>query len=116
MVVVRRAFLLVLLALFFYGAWRLTSANAGPVDVDFILIAFHNIPLWAALGTSFVAGALITAATSSVEIARKSLTARRYRKTVGSLEAEVHQLRNLPLAQLEEPLEGSEAESGESDT
>ena len=111
MVVVRRALLLILLSGFIYGVWRLTSANATSVDIDFVVIAFHNVPLWAALGIAFVSGALLAAFVSSIEIARKSLTARKYRKTVGSLEAEVHQLRNLPLAQPEEaPAKPSGAE------
>jgi len=112
MVVVRRALLLVLVTLFVYGVWRLTSANAASVDVDLVWIAFHNVPLWAALGLAFVIGALLAAGASSVEIARKSLTARRYRKTVRHLEAEVHQLRNLPLASLE-PADEAASKTGE---
>jgi hypothetical protein len=33
-----------------------------------------------------------------VPLARSRLVARRYRREVGGLEAEIHQLRNLPLA------------------
>lgn len=115
MVVVRRALLLVLGTLLFYGVWRLTSANSEPVDVDFLWLSFHEVPLWAALGLAFVTGALLTAAFSTLEIARKNLVARRYRKAVGRLEAEVHQLRSLPLSRFDEPPGASEAVHGESD-
>ena len=46
-------------------------------------------------------GAGFTSASLFYQVARKSLVARRYRKTVAGLESEIHQLRNLPLASSE---------------
>ena len=48
------------------------------------------------LGT-FVLGALTGTLVCLLPLARTSLTARRYRRSIAGLEAEIHELRTLPL-------------------
>ena len=81
-----------------YLGWRLATANAAPVDVDFFFGRLHDLPLWRALGTSFGLGAVLVGLFTAYQMARGGLVSRRYRKQLERLEAEVHQLRNLPLA------------------
>ena len=98
MVIVRRIAGLLLIGAVVYAGYRLTSANAIPVDIDLIWLRFPNLPLWLALSASFALGAGVIGLLALGSISRKALTARRYRKAVNRLEAEVHQLRNLPLS------------------
>lgn len=79
-------------------AWRFAVANGAPVAIDLWLWSRQGVPLWVALLASFVAGAALVGVFWAYGGVRARLTERRYRKTVASLEAEIHQLRNLPLA------------------
>jgi uncharacterized integral membrane protein len=79
------------------GGWRLAADNAADVPVDFLL-GFVQVPLWQALLASFAAGFLLAGAGGLWFAVRARLMQRRYRKAVGGLESELHQLRNLPLA------------------
>jgi len=72
--------------------------NEGLVDIDLLLTNISGVKLWFALGSSFVLGALLTTLVASLFMARSALVGRRYRKAISDLEAEVHHLRNLPLA------------------
>ena len=60
------------------------------------------MPVWAVIVCSFAAGAGLVGLYTAYRGVRAGLVARRYRVAVQELEAEVHQLRNLPLA-AEEP-------------
>jgi len=101
--IVRRLLGLALLAGVLVAGWQFASRNEEPrVQVDFWAGSTPEVSLWLALVAAFGAGAVLAAAVGLFEVARYSLVARRYRKTVGRLEAEIHQLRNLPLAD-EEP-------------
>ena len=72
--------------------------NEGLVDIDLLLTNIAGVKLWFALGSSFVLGALLALLVASLFMARSALVGRRYRKAILDLEAEVHHLRNLPLA------------------
>jgi uncharacterized integral membrane protein len=80
-----------------YLAWRLATANADAVKVDFLLGRI-DLALWQALATSFLLGAIMVGFYALYQMARGGLVSRRYRKQLSNLETEVHQLRNLPLA------------------
>ena len=77
--------------------WTFASRNAEPVLIDY-LIGTLDEPRWVVVLISVVAGAALAAIVLGFQSARLALTARRYRKLASSLEEEVHQLRNLPLA------------------
>ena len=94
---VRRWIGVALVAAFMIGGWRLKAENADSVDVDF-LFREVKVELWEALLCAFAAGFALAGVGWLWAGLRSSMTVRRYRKLVGGLEAELHQLRNLPLA------------------
>jgi hypothetical protein len=100
--IARRLFLLLVFAGLFWFAWRFTHGNTLPVTVDLVFVETPDLPLWGVLLAAFALGALCAGASLVYELARKSLLARRYRKAVAGLETEIHELRNLPLAEGEE--------------
>ncbi len=87
-----------MLALTIWVSVQFVQQNADPVAVDLLLAETRPASLWLVLLTSFGIGAAIAGGVCLFEVARYSLVARRYRKTVARLESEIHQLRNLPLA------------------
>ena len=99
----RRLIVLALLVGFAYVSARLPQANGVLVNVDLLAWQAPPIPLWLALGLAFLTGLLSASAGLLFQLGKKSLVARRYRKTVKGLESEIHQLRNLPLAGSESP-------------
>lgn len=94
---VRRLLVLVLFVAALVLGWRFAGANLTPVRVDYLLGALEA-PLWAVLAASFALGAALLGVGALYQMARLSLTARRWRKVAQGLEKELHQLRNLPLA------------------
>jgi len=112
---VRRLLALALLAGLFVVAWRFASRNAGEIGVDLLLYQSSKVPIWMALSAAFGIGALSAGVALVYQVIKKDLVARRYRKTVRSLESEIHQLRNLPLAGTDSALAlRSDAEGEES--
>ena len=89
--------------------WRFADANLEPVSIHYLVGALDGVPLWAALGGAFGLGFTIAGLAGLYQMARLSLTARRWRKAVRGLEAELHQLRNLPLAGADTPVSGGAA-------
>jgi uncharacterized integral membrane protein len=83
--------------------WTFAKHNAEPVHLDY-LIGTLDEPVWMILLAGAALGAAATAVVLGYQAARLALTARRYRKLAGSLEDEVHQLRNLPLAAPDDPV------------
>jgi uncharacterized integral membrane protein len=78
------------------GVWALAHENQAPVHMSY-LWGSVELPLWQAL-LCFFAGGFAVAGTGWLwHGVRARLIERRYRKAVGGLEAEIHQLRNLPL-------------------
>lgn len=78
--------------------WRFAADHSGLVTVKLPGLAPIEVQLWMALLVASAVGAGVVTALASYRIARLQLVARRYRKLIRGLEAEVHQLRNLPLA------------------
>ena len=72
--------------------------NRVPVDIDLLVISIPGIELWLVLLVSFAAGIGCALLISSLLWLKSGFLGRRYRKAISELEAEVHHLRNLPLA------------------
>jgi uncharacterized integral membrane protein len=98
MVIARRLILMAVTAAVLIGGWHLATQNAQPVIVDYGVGVTTEVPLWAAMVAAFGAGALLVSLYALYRAMRAGLVARRYRVAIQGLEAEVHQLRNLPLA------------------
>jgi uncharacterized membrane protein YciS (DUF1049 family) len=113
---VRRLLALALFVGLFVVAWRFASANASEIEIDLLLLQLPAVPIWVALLSALGFGALSAVLFLGYQVIKKNLLARRYRKTVKSLESEIHQLRNLPLAGTDSALASSadaEAQDGE---
>ena len=78
--------------------WWFAAANGALVPVSYVFGEFAPTPIWLALLAAFALGALLAGAIGVYQALKRGLLMRRYRKTVRGLEAELHQLRNLPLA------------------
>lgn len=109
---VRRGLVLALLLAVWYGGWRFAHENQQPVRVHYIVGELAEQPLWRVLIGAFGAGAALVGAFALFSSARHGLVSRRYRRALGGLEAEVHQLRNLPLAPDSEARAGPPARAG----
>jgi hypothetical protein len=81
-----------------YFGWQFAAKNQMPVNIHYVAGELLGITLWKVLLVAFASGAGVVTLYHMFTSARNGLTTRRYRKTIGGLEAEVHQLRNLPLA------------------
>ena len=99
---VRRWIGVALIALLLVGGWRLAHENGAAVTVSYLFGAIE-LRLWQALLWFFAAGFALAGSGWLWTGLRSRMTVRRYRKVVGGLEAEIHQLRNLPLATDREP-------------
>jgi hypothetical protein len=86
------------LTLLLVGGWLFASENRDVVRVYYVLGEFTEVALWKALVAAFLAGALGVGLLASFAGLRHGLIVRRYRKAIGGLESEIHELRNLPLA------------------
>ena len=93
----RRLLFATLFVALLVGGWHFAALNSGSVTVHHPAGPIGEFRLWAALTGAFGAGVLITGAIALYRGARLRLVTRRYRKLVESLQAEVHQLRSLPL-------------------
>ena len=78
--------------------WWFAAANASLVPVSYVFGEFSPTPVWVALLAAFALGAAVAGSIGAYQALKRGLVMRRYRKTVRGLEAELHQLRNLPLA------------------
>lgn len=97
MQLVRRLLWLCLFVATLVLGWQLAARNSTAVDIDFVLVSLSGVALWLVLLGAFLVGAGAAAGIASYRMVKLGLLARRYRKAVTGLEAEVHQLRNLPL-------------------
>lgn len=77
--------------------WWFAAANDAVVRIDYVWGEAER-PLWQALVNCFAAGFVLAGVAGLWFGLRAKLVQRRYRQTVGGLEAEIHQLRNLPLS------------------
>src|SRR5258705_11769112 len=108
----RRWIWVALIAAFMFGGWSLKAENSVAVDVDFLFGEIRGVELWEALLVAFAAGFALAGAGWLWQSVRARMILRRYRKEGGGLEAELHQLRNLPLATDREPTSARAGRSG----
>ena len=95
--------------------------NGVPPALDPLDSGIGEVRLWIALLAAFGSGVLVSVAIGLARGARIRLVARRYRRLVAGLQAEVHQLRSLPLSDEAspsggDPLSSSSLERGMSRT
>jgi uncharacterized integral membrane protein len=95
---VRRILWIGALTTLLVGGWLFAAQNRDPVRVHYVVGEFAEVALWKALVAAFAAGAAVVGVFTLIAALRHGLVLRRTRKLVGGLEAEIHQLRNLPLA------------------
>ncbi len=80
------------------AGWRFAAHHPDPVRIDYLVGETGELALWVALVGAFAAGGVTVGALAAFQLTRLSMLARRWRKSAARLEAEVHELRNLPLA------------------
>lgn len=101
MKILRLGVVLALVGAVVVAAVQFVRRNEGPVTVDLWFTTLPDVALWLVLLAAFGLGAALVALVSLFELGRQSLVARRYRRAAARLENEIHQLRNLPLADAE---------------
>jgi uncharacterized integral membrane protein len=101
----RRLLGIAVFAALLVGGWRFRAGNSGTLTIHYVFGETAEISVWAALIGAFLVGAICAGSLGAYRVARLGMVTRRYRKAVRGLEAEVHQLRNLPLAAEEPDLE-----------
>ena len=94
----RRALVIALFGVALYVCVRFPARNAEPVRVDYLAGQISEVSLWLALLGAFGIGALLAGLICGYQVMRLLLLNRHYRNTARGLEAELHELRNLPLA------------------
>ena len=94
----RRIPLIALLVALPVGVHLFVSRNAEQIAIDYLGGRFEGVQIWLALLAAFGSGAVVAPLLAMLRGARLRLEVRRYRRAARELEAEVHQLRNLPLA------------------
>ena len=95
----RRLLAIVVFVGLLIAGWQFAASNADPVPVHYPGGVFTARALWVVLLVAFGSGVVLTAIVASVRGARIRLVSRRYRKLNDRLQAEVHQLRSLPLSE-----------------
>jgi hypothetical protein len=98
MLLARRLIAIIVFVGLLVGGWYFAARNSTPIIVHHPAGAFGEVQLWVALLVAFGFGVSVTTVVSVVRGARIRLVSRRYRKLVENLQAEVHQLRSLPLS------------------
>ncbi len=92
------------------AGWRFAAGNSDTVTIHYVFGEVTGVSVWAALIGAFLVGAICAGSLGAYRVAMLGMVTRRYRKAVRGLEAEVHQLRNLPLAAEESDLEEESSE------
>ena len=95
----RRLLAIVVFVGLLIAGWKFAGSNAQPVPVHYPGGEFAERALWVVLLVAFGSGVVLTSLVAVARGARIRLVSRRYRKLVDSLQAEVHQLRSLPLSE-----------------
>jgi len=78
--------------------WNFAAEHSNIVTIKFPFLPGLELTQWAALLSAFGLGVVSAGVFAMFRATRQGLLARRYRKMIRDLEAEIHQLRNLPLA------------------
>jgi len=95
----RRLLAIVVFVGLLIAGWKFAGSNAQSVPVHYPGGEFAERALWVVLLVAFGSGVVLTSLVAVARGARIRLVSRRYRKLVDSLQAEVHQLRSLPLSE-----------------
>lgn len=90
-----------LLAAVFVGL--LPANNSEPVSLHYVVGQSPAVPLYWVVLLSFGLGLVVASLPFIYLILKRGLVMRRYRKVMAGLQAEVHQLRSLPLAEDAKP-------------
>ena len=96
---VRRLLAIVVFVGLLIAGWQFAARNAQPVPVYFPGGEFAARALWVVLLVAFGSGVVLASLVAMVRGAQIRLVSRRYRKLADNLQAEVHQLRSLPLSE-----------------
>jgi uncharacterized membrane protein YciS (DUF1049 family) len=75
----------------------IVSNNPQPVDINMLFTTAAGVPLWRAMGISFVSGGLLVALVLLWPYTRVRLRTRLQARQITRLEQEIHGLRTLPL-------------------
>ena len=94
------------------AGWEFAGSNSEPVLVRYPGGVIAERALWLVLLVAFGSGVVLASLVAMVRGARIRLVSRRYRKLTDSLQAEVHQLRSLPLSEQQAPDSNSAPTSG----
>jgi len=97
MLFARRLLLGVVFVGLLVGGWYFAADNSGTVVVRHPGGELGEFRIWVALAGSFGLGVLCAVIVAIYRGARMRLVLRRYRKMLDGLQAEIHQLRSLPL-------------------
>lgn len=74
------------------------DANSTPVDIDLLWFRVPNVEAWLLLLGSMLLGGLLATLVVGFAWLKARVLNRRYRKVIKRLEAELHQMRSLPLS------------------
>ncbi len=78
--------------------WSFPTGNSSPVDVDLIWIRVSDVALWWVILVSAGVGAFASLLVVGFAWIRGRLLNFRYRREIRRLEAELHEMRSLPLS------------------
>jgi uncharacterized integral membrane protein len=98
MQVVRRLVAIALFVAILVLGWNFAAEHSESVKIQIPFTAGIEVTLWLALLVAFGFGAVLTGSVAMLRATRQGLVTRRYRRMIRDLEAEIHQLRNLPLS------------------
>ncbi|MAI78602.1 MAG: hypothetical protein CL917_06665 [Deltaproteobacteria bacterium] len=102
MKVLKRIIAIAFLVAVWVMGWHFVGAHNEVVRLDYGMERFYELPFWQALlGAASMGGALIGLPMLFM-LFRSRLISRHYRKQAEQLEEEIHELRNLPLAEAKE--------------
>jgi len=101
---------LAIIAALIWAAVRFILANDASIEIDYLLSSSVDLLLWQGLVFAFALGWVAATAVFGVGWLRARIETRRYRKAHAKIEAEVHQLRSLPIGDTPAPVVASKAE------
>ncbi len=86
--------------------WSFRAGNAMPIELDLIWIRVPEVEIWRVILTSIALGAIVAGTFVGFAWMRVRLVNRRFRRAIRRLEAELHEMRSLPLSEAEPQLGG----------
>jgi len=92
---------LVLIGLFvgtLWMGWTFRASNSLPVDLELIWVQLPHVELWFIILVAMAVGASLSGLFFGFAWLRQRLLSGRYRRAIRRLEAELHEMRSLPLS------------------